>query len=204
MPTLRHLIYASSSSVYGDRRDGPFRETDCCDKPASIYAATKLAGEMLSTAYASLYGLSVTGLRFFTVYGPFGRPDMAYWTFAQAIFWGAPVTLYNEGRMRRDFTDVRDVVGGLIRICEGPAAPGHEIYNIGCSEPVELTRFVAALEAAIGRPAAIEHAPMQPGDVGDTYADVSKLEAAYGYRPRISIEEGMAHFVGWYRHWRDG
>ncbi len=199
---LAQVIYASSSSVYGERTDSPFRETDRCDKPASIYAATKRAGELISETYSSLYGLSQIGLRFFTVYGAWGRPDMAYWLFTEALLSGKPIRLFNEGRMRRDFTDVRDVVGGIARMVEASPDPGHGVYNIGHSEPVELRRFLAALESATGRKAITELAPMQPGDVGDTYADVSKLTARYGFKPSIGIEEGLAEFVRWYRAYR--
>ena len=198
-PGLRHMIYASSSSVYGQRSDMPFRETDRCDAPASVYAASKRAGELMSEAYAGIYGLALTGLRFFTVYGPWGRPDMAYWSFTDAILRGETIKLFNNGRMRRDFTDVRDVVAGIVRIVDAAPARGNAIYNIGHSEPVELMRFLGALETATGRKARTELTPMQPGDVGDTFADVSKLERDYGVRPRIGIEEGAAEFVAWYR-----
>jgi UDP-glucuronate 4-epimerase len=199
--SIRHLVYASSSSVYGDREDGPFRESDRCDHPASLYAATKRSCELMSGAYARLYGLRQTGLRFFTVYGPWGRPDMAYWLFSEAILKGEPIRLFNEGKLKRDFTDVRDVVACLTRIVEDRAGTGHEIFNIGNSQPVELSRFVAAIEAALGVTAKVELAPMQKGDVSATFADTSKLEAAYGYKPSISIEEGMAHFAEWFRRW---
>ena len=198
-PSLRHMIYASSSSVYGQRSDTPFRETDRCDSPASVYAASKRAGELMSEAYAGIYGLALTGLRFFTVYGPWGRPDMAYWSFTEAILRGEPIKLFNNGKMRRDFTDVRDVVAGITRIVDANPPRGNAIYNIGHSHPVELTRFLAALEAATGRKAHTELAPMQPGDVGDTFADVSKLERDYGVRPCIAIEDGLEEFVRWYR-----
>lgn len=200
---VRQVIYASSSSVYGQRSDTPFRETDRCDHPASVYAATKRAGELLSETYSSIYGLAQTGLRFFTVYGPWGRPDMAYWSFTEAILKGEPIKLFNEGRMRRDFTDVRDVVAGITRIIDAPPKRGHAIYNIGHSEPVELSRFVAAIEAATGRKAQTELAPMQPGDVGDTYADVSKLERDFGVKPNIAVEQGLGDFVRWFRAYRN-
>jgi UDP-glucuronate 4-epimerase len=198
-PGLRHMIYASSSSVYGQRSETPFRETDRCDAPASVYAASKRAGELMSEAYASIYGLALTGLRFFTVYGPWGRPDMAYWSFTEAILRGEAIKLFNNGRMRRDFTDVRDVVAAITRIVEASPPPGNAIYNIGHSEPVELMRFLAALETATGRKAHTELAPMQPGDVGDTFADISKLERDYGVRPNIAIEDGLGEFVKWFR-----
>jgi UDP-glucuronate 4-epimerase len=193
------MLYASSSSVYGNRSETPFRETDRCDHPVSVYAASKRSGELLSGVYADMYGLSLTGLRFFTVYGPWGRPDMAYWLFTDAILNGRPIRMFNSGEMRRDFTDVRDIVAGMLAMIDNPAPAGHHLYNIGHSEPVTLARFVAAIESAIGRPAVREMAPMQPGDVGDTFADVSRLEADYGYRPAISIEDGVKSFVDWYR-----
>ena len=199
---LRQFIYASSSSVYGDRTDGPFRETDRCEAPASIYAATKRAGELLTETYTRLYGLCAVGLRFFTVYGPWGRPDMAYWSFCEAILSGEPIRLFNGGQMKRDFTFIDDIVEAMIRMTEGPVLGGHEIFNIGHSSPVELSRFVAAIEVACGRKAIVETAPMQPGDVGHTFADVSKLEARYGYRPSVSIEDGIKRFADWYRPWR--
>lgn len=199
---LRAFVYASSSSVYGDRSDTPFREDDRCDSPVSVYAATKRAGELLSESYSRLYGLSLTGLRFFTVYGPWGRPDMAYWLFTDAILRDQPIRLFNNGQMRRDFTDIRDIVGGIVRVVENARKPGHEIYNIGHSEPVTLRRFLAAIEQATGRRAQVELAPMQPGDVGDTFADVAKFARDFGYAPRISVEEGIGDFVQWFRAYK--
>jgi len=193
------MLYASSSSVYGNRTDTPFRESDRCDHPVSVYAASKRSAELLSDVYANMYSLSLTGLRFFTVYGPWGRPDMAYWLFTDAILNGRPIRMFNNGEMRRDFTDVRDIVAGMLAMIDKPAPAGHHIYNIGHSEPVTLARFVAAIEAAVGKAAIREMAPMQPGDVGDTFADVSRLEADYGYRPSIAIEDGVKTFVDWYR-----
>jgi UDP-glucuronate 4-epimerase len=200
---LQQLVYASSSSVYGNRSQVPFVEADRCDDPASVYAATKKAGEVISQAYANLYGLSLTGLRFFTVYGPWGRPDMAYWLFTDAILRGKPITLFNNGDMRRDFTDVRDIVEGISRMVTAPPRKGHEVYNIGHSEPVTLRRFLTAIETALGKKAVVELAPMQPGDVGDTYADVTKLQRDYGYHPAISIEDGIERFVRWYREYQN-
>lgn len=199
---LQHFIYASSSSVYGDRGDGPFREKDRCDSPVSVYAATKKAGELISQSYAHLYGLSLTGLRFFTVYGTWGRPDMAYWIFTEAIEKGDPVRLFNKGEMRRDFTHVDDVVAAICKMLESPAKPGQEIYNIGHSHPVYLKDFLAVLENAIGKKANVELLPMQPGDVGDTFADSSKLAADFGYQPKINIEDGLVDFVKWWRDYK--
>ncbi len=197
---LGHFIYASSSSVYGDRKDGPFRETDRCDAPVSIYAATKKSGELISESYARLYGLNVSGLRFFTVYGAWGRPDMAYWIFANAIENDETVRLFNRGEMRRDFTHVSDVVEGISRMLASPVRKGHEVYNIGCSNPVQLRDFLSVLENTIGKKAQTELLPMQPGDVGDTYADPTKFVETFGYSPSKPIEEGLPEFVSW---WRD-
>jgi UDP-glucuronate 4-epimerase len=201
MKRVPRLVYASSSSVYGNRTETPFREDDRTDSPVSVYAATKKSGEVIAQSYAHLYGMSLAGLRFFTVYGPWGRPDMAYWMFTDAILRDKPIQLFNNGVMRRDFTDIRDIVAGILRIADGDR-PGHEIYNIGHSEPVTLARFLAAIEDAVGRKAMVEMAPMQPGDVGDTYADVSKLADHFGYHPAIAIEDGIKTFVDWYRSYR--
>jgi UDP-glucuronate 4-epimerase len=211
----RHLVYASSSSVYGANTKVPFRTSDNVDHPVSLYGATKKANESMAHAYAHLYGLPVTGLRFFTVYGPWGRPDMAPWLFTQAISEGRPIRLFNHGKMRRDFTYIDDIVEAVVRLIERPPAgdpawsgeapdPASSpapwrVYNIGNNRPVELDHFVRALEAAIGKPAVRELAPMQPGDVVETYADVADLQAAVGFRPDTPIEEGLRRFVDWYR-----
>ena len=198
---LRHLAYASSSSVYGDRSDAPFRETDRCDAPASLYAATKRSCELMSETYARLYGVPQTGLRFFTVYGPFGRPDMAYWSFLERILEGQPIVLFNHGELERDFTFIADVAPILKTILETPPQrePPHAIYNLGASQPVTLTRFVAAIEKAAGVAADIRLGEMQPGDVGRTFADISLAQRDFGFRPSTTIEEGMVQFVRWYR-----
>ena len=198
MKRVPRLVYASSSSVYGNRTQTPFREDDRTDNPVSVYAATKKSAEVIAQTYAHLYGMSLAGLRFFTIYGPWGRPDMAYWLFTDAILRDKPIRLFNNGVMRRDFTDIRDILAGILSIADGER-PGHEIYNIGHSEPVTLARFLAAIEVAVGRKAIVEMAPMQPGDVGDTYADVSKLADHFGYHPTIAIEDGIKTFVDWYR-----
>jgi UDP-glucuronate 4-epimerase len=211
----RHLVYASSSSVYGANTKVPFRTSDNVDHPVSLYGATKKANEVMAHAYAHLFKLPVTGLRFFTVYGPWGRPDMAPWLFTQAITEGRPIRLFNHGKMRRDFTYVDDIVEAVVRLIGRPppgdpawsgAAPDpasssapYRIYNIGNNQPVELEEFVRALEAAIGKPAVRELAPMQPGDVVETYADVADLQAAVDFRPDTPIEEGLRRFVDWYR-----
>jgi UDP-glucuronate 4-epimerase len=201
MKRMPRFVYASSSSVYGNRTETPFREGDRTDSPVSVYAATKKSGEVIAQSYSHLYGMSLAGLRFFTVYGPWGRPDMAYWMFTDAILRDQPIKLFNNGVMRRDFTDIRDIVEGILRVADG-RTPGHEIYNIGHSEPVTLARFLDAIEGAIGKKAIVEMAPMQPGDVGDTYADVSKLTAHFGYQPAIGVEEGIRTFVDWYREYK--
>lgn len=204
LPNLRHLVYASSSSVYGANEKVPFAVEDPVDRPVSLYAATKRADEILSQAYAHLYGIPQTGLRFFTVYGPFGRPDMAYYSFTDAIVAGRPITLFNEGRMRRDFTWIDDVVEGVLAALDRPptAEPGrppHRLYNLGNHEPVELRRFVAVLERALGLRAQIRLAPMQPGDVVETFADIAATTRDLGWKPTTPIEEGLPRFVAWYR-----
>lgn len=204
LPALRHLVYASSSSVYGANTKVPFAVGDPVEEPVSLYAATKRADEILSQAYAHLYRIPQTGLRFFTVYGPWGRPDMAYYSFTDAIAAGRPITLFNDGRMRRDFTYIDDIVDGVLRALDRPPAPDegkapHRLYNLGNNRPVELERFVAVLEQALGRPALRRLAPMQPGDVPVTYADIEATTRDLGWRPTTTIEEGLAWFVAWYR-----
>ena len=202
---VEHLVYASSSSVYGDRplAGQGFREDDPAVSPVSLYAATKRSCELLSQSYASLYGFPQSGLRFFTVYGPMGRPDMAYFGFTEAIMAGRPIEVYGEGRMARDFTYVDDIVDGVIGVLDRPPAQGsHEIYNIGDSQPVGLMQMIATLEAALGREAIKVMRPMQPGDVTATYADVSKLHALTGYAPKVQLAEGLKRFVTWWRGWR--
>ncbi len=200
---LQHMAYASSSSVYGGRTDLPFLETDRADTPVSLYAATKKSNELMSHTYAHLYGLPLTGLRFFTVYGPWGRPDMAYWSFTQKIIAGEPIEIFNEGDMLRDFTYVDDIVDGVLRVTlEGPKSgvePPHAVYNIGNNNPVRLLEFVETLEAIIGKKAVRVMKPMQPGDVPATYADISAIRRDYGFEPRTSIADGLSRFVGWYR-----
>ena len=201
---VAHLCYASSSSVYGANTAMPFREEDRVDQPASLYAATKRANELMAESYARLYGLPCTGLRFFTVYGPWGRPDMALFLFARAILAGKPVRLFNEGRMQRDFTYVDDVVEGVMRVVERPyaatgTAPPARLYNLGNGAPVPLVEFLRAIEAALGQKAVVEMAPMQPGDVEATYASTDRLRADFGYAPSTPVATGVARFVEWYR-----
>jgi UDP-glucuronate 4-epimerase len=212
---VKHLVYASSSSVYGANAKTPFAEDDNVDHPISLYAATKKANELMAHSYAHLYGLPCTGLRFFTVYGPWGRPDMAYFKFTKGILAGEPIPVFNRGDMSRDFTYVDDVVEGILKVVDRPAAPDpdfdprapapstsrapYRVFNIGNSSPVDLMRFIQTLEKCLGRKAKLELLPMQPGDVPATVADVSKLQRAVGYRPSTPIEVGIARFVEWYR-----
>jgi len=199
---VEHLVYASSSSVYGDRPiDGSgFKETDPADKPVSLYAATKRSCEMISQSYAALYGFPQSGLRFFTVYGPWGRPDMAYYGFTQKILAGEPIEVYGEGKMARDFTYIDDIVDGIVGVLDHPPAQGgHEVYNIGDNDPVGLMEMISALEAALGAPAVKIMRPMQPGDVTATYANIDKLHALTGYRPKVKLAEGLQKFVEWRR-----
>ncbi|MCK1362218.1 NAD-dependent epimerase/dehydratase family protein [Bradyrhizobium sp. 199] len=199
---VEHLVYASSSSVYGDRPlngDG-FRETDPANEPVSLYAATKRSCEMLSQSYARLYGFPQSGLRFFTVYGPWGRPDMAYYAFTEKMLKGTSIEVYGEGRMARDFTYIDDIVDGILGVLKHPPARGgHEIYNIGDNDPVGLMDMITTLEAALGIEANKAFLPMQPGDVSATFANIDKLQALCGYKPKIKLAEGLAHFVAWRR-----
>jgi UDP-glucuronate 4-epimerase len=199
--SVKHLVYASSSSVYGDRAaEGPFREDDPADLPASLYAATKRADELMSIAYSQLYGLPQTGLRFFTVYGPWGRPDMAYFIFTRKILAGEPISVFGQGRMARDFTYIDDIVDGVLGVLDRPAEAGeHRLFNIGAGRPEGLMRLIELLEAALGRPAIKVFEPMQPGDVTATFADISRLAALTGYAPKTTLEAGLPRFADWYR-----
>jgi len=210
-----HLVFASSSSVYGANTKLPFSEHDNVDHPLSLYGATKKANELMAHTYAHLYGLACTGLRFFTVYGPWGRPDMALFKFTKHILEGKPIPVFNNGNMVRDFTYVDDIVEGLVRVIDRPAQPDpswdgalpdparskapHRIYNIGNNKPVQLMRYIEVLEKCLGKKAQVEMLPMQPGDVPATMADVSALEGDIGYRPKTTVEEGVPRFVEWYR-----
>ena len=212
---VEHLVYASSSSVYGGNRQMPFSEQHPVNHPVSLYAATKKANELMAHTYSHLYGLPATGLRFFTVYGPWGRPDMAPMLFARAILAGEPIRVFNHGQMQRDFTYLDDIVQGVIRCLDKPAsadpafdplqpnpataAVAHRVFNIGNAQPTELLRFIAVLEQALGRQAIQDLQPMQPGDVVATAADTSALEAWVGFRPSTSIEQGVDAFARWYR-----
>jgi UDP-glucuronate 4-epimerase len=212
---VKHLVYASSSSVYGANTKLPFSEHDNVDHPVSLYAATKKANELMAHTYASLYGLPCTGLRFFTVYGPWGRPDMALFKFTRGILNGERIPVFNKGQMIRDFTFVDDIVEGVIRSIDSPARPNprwsgdkpdsassyapYRVYNIGNNQPVELMHYIRVLEDALGRKADIELLPMQDGDVPATYANVDALQRDVGFRPSTPIEEGVRRFVEWYK-----
>ena len=201
-PKFEHLVYASSSSVYGDRPAAgeAFREDDPATEPVSLYAATKRSGELMSGAYARLYGLPQTGLRFFTVYGPWGRPDMAYFGFTEAIAAGRPIEVFGEGAMARDFTYVDDIVEGVLRVLDRPPEPcAARLLNIGGGRPVGLMDMIAELERAVGREAVKLMRPMQPGDVRRTCADVSRLQALTGWTPATPLSEGLPRFVEWWR-----
>jgi len=217
---VEHLTYASSSSVYGLNATMPFSIHDIVDHPVSLYAATKKANELMAHVYSHLYRLPTTGLRFFTVYGPWGRPDMALFLFTKAILAGEPIQLFNHGKMRRDFTYIDDIVEGVVRVADRVAAPDpawdpakpdtgsssapYRVYNIGNNNPVELTRFVGAIESALGTKAVVEHLPMQPGDVPATAANVDDLKRDVGFSPSTRIEDGVARFVRWYRDFYRG
>ena len=203
---LRHFIYASTSSVYGANQALPFRETDRVDQPVSLYASTKRADELMSHAYAHLFGLKQTGLRFFTVYGPWGRPDMAYFSFARAIVAGEPITLYDDGRLKRDFTYIDDIVDGVVGCLAHPpdgAVPAR-VLNIGNHRGEEVRELVALLEQALGRRAIVHSVPRPPMDVEETYADVTAIGALTGFRPATPLAEGIPRFVAWFRSWNGG
>ena len=217
---VEHLVYASSSSVYGNNVSQPYSVRHNVDHPISLYAATKKSNELMAHAYAHLFRFPTTGLRYFTVYGPWGRPDMAPFLFARAILEGRPIDVFNQGRMRRDFTYIDDIVEGTLKVLDRPASaepsfdalapdPGSSnapwrLYNIGNQKPVELLRFIELLEDALGRKAEKNFMPMQPGDVADTHADVAALERDFGFRPATSLEQGVRRFVEWYRSYYRG
>jgi UDP-glucuronate 4-epimerase len=199
------MVYASSSSVYGGNTKLPFSVDDPVDHPVSLYAATKRADELMSESYSHLYRISLTGLRFFTVYGPWGRPDMAPWLFTDAILSGKPIKVFNNGDMRRDFTYIDDIIAGVVSALERPPADGvgtpHRIYNLGNNRSEPLTHLIAAIEAACGRPAIREGHPMQPGDVQLTFADIGSAKAELGFGPTTSLDEGVRRFVHWFRQY---
>jgi len=195
---VEHFVYASSSSVYGNRDDIPFKETDRVDNPISLYAASKKANELIAHTYSHLYGLKTTGLRFFTVYGPWGRPDMAPFIFTKNIIQKNPINVFNNGNMERDFTYVEDIINGIMLIINGHNKYSYKIYNIGNSSPVKLNDFIKTIEEAIGTKVKIHYRPMRVGDVIKTYADTSSLTNDYSYKPATSMEEGIRKFVDWY------
>jgi UDP-glucuronate 4-epimerase len=199
---VRHLAYASSSSVYGENSHTPFSESERTDTPASLYAATKKSDELMAYAYSKLFGIETTGMRFFTVYGPWGRPDMAPIKFMKAIINGETIQIYNHGHMWRDFTYIDDIVNGVLMIVhsENPDSIPFRIYNIGCSSPVKLMDFISEIEHAVGRKAIMEMLDMQPGDVTRTYADTSRMQHDFGYRPSTSLQEGIRKLYDWYTH----
>nr|WP_294850366.1 NAD-dependent epimerase/dehydratase family protein [uncultured Sphingomonas sp.] len=207
---IAHMVYASSSSVYGGNDTLPFRVEDRVDHPVSLYAATKKSDELLSESYSHLFRIPLTGLRFFTVYGPWGRPDMAMWIFAKALYEGKPLTVFNDGNMRRDFTFIDDIVSGVVACLDNPPADNgnakaggsrspHALYNIGNHKSEELMRMISLLEEATGRKAEIAFQPMQPGDVQDTYADISAIQRDLGFQPATSIDVGIPRFVDWFK-----
>jgi len=207
-----HFVYASSSSVYGGNKSLPFRVEDRVDHPLSLYAASKKADELMTEAYANLFRLPSTGLRFFTVYGPWGRPDMAMWIFTKALFAGEPLPLFNHGEMRRDFTYIDDIVAGVLACLDSPPVDDgepkaggshgpHALYNIGNNRSEDLMRVVELLERSTNLKALVDPQPMQPGDVRDTFADISAIERDHGFRPTTTIDEGIPRFVQWYREY---
>jgi UDP-glucuronate 4-epimerase len=203
-PNRPRLAYASSSSVYGDTSTPPYSEAERVDHPVSLYAATKRSNELTSEAYAKLYGLDQVGLRFFTVYGPWGRPDMAYWTFTRDIIEGRPINVFNNGQLERDFTWIDDIVSGVIATAMQPPATQqrlHRVYNIGNNRPVQLGRFIEIIEDAVGKKAERIMLPMQAGDVRATCANIDALQRDYAYAPTTRLEEGIPRFVEWYRAW---
>lgn len=200
--SVEHLVYASSSSVYGGNEKVPFSESDPVDHPVSLYAATKKADELMSHTYAHLYGIPQTGLRFFTVYGPWGRPDMAYWLFTEAMLKGKPIRVFNKGEMWRDFTYIDDIISGTVAALDHPPAGGgvpHRVYNIGHNQPEQLSHFIDVLEEVLQIKAVRQYEPMQPGDVVRTYADISAIERDLGFRPKTGLREGLSAFAEWYK-----
>ncbi|MBC7830330.1 MAG: NAD-dependent epimerase [Chitinophagaceae bacterium] len=212
---VKHLVYASTSSVYGSNTDMPFSEHQPTNHPVSLYAATKKANELMAHSYSHLYNIPTTGLRFFTVYGPWGRPDMALFLFTKAIINGEPIKVFNEGKMQRDFTYVEDIVQGIVKVLDNPASPNpdwkgvkpdpatsyapYRVYNIGNNKPAELIEFIEAIEAELGKKGIKEFLPMQAGDVPATHADITNLMADTGYSPQFSVQQGVKYFVTWYK-----
>lgn len=202
---VRHLVYASSSSIYGLNEKVPYAEDDQVDTPVSLYAATKKSNELMAHAYGKLYGIATTGIRFFTVYGPWGRPDMAPYLFMKAVMSGEPIKVFNHGQMRRDFTYIDDIIEGVMKIIPHPSTASipYQIYNLGNSSPVELLHFIEVIEQTTGRKAVRQMMDMQPGDVVCTCADTSRLQHDFGYKPMTSVEEGVRRFYDWYMAYTD-
>jgi UDP-glucuronate 4-epimerase len=199
---VRHLIYASSSSIYGANTKLPYAVSDKTDSPVSLYAATKKSNELMAFAYSSLYGFAATGLRFFTVYGPWGRPDMSPWLFSEAILNGKTINVFNNGDMSRDFTYIDDIVDGVVGIVAQEQSSGHVVYNIGNNKPTELLDFISMLEDKLGSKAVMNLMPMQKGDVYSTYADISDINRLTGFSPSTSLSVGLGQWVEWFRQWR--
>ena len=203
LPQFKHLVYASSSSVYGANEEQPFSVAQRVDRPLSLYAATKRSAELMAYSYAHIHGLPMTGLRFFTVYGPWGRPDMSAYIFTKAIFEGAPIPVFGQGQMKRDFTYIDDIVSGVLAALdhrpEAQAGPPQRVYNLGNHRTEELMRFIGLIEQACGRPAVKQFEGMQPGDVPETYADIEASQRDLGFDPKTTIDEGLPRFVDWYR-----
>lgn len=209
LPNLSHMVYASSSSVYGGNTKIPFSVDDPVDKPISLYAATKRADELMSHCYSHLYRIPLTGLRFFTVYGPWGRPDMAAWIFTKRMLSGLPIPVFNKGNMKRDFTFIDDIVAGVCAVLDGPPedrgdeTSPHRVYNIGNNRSEPLMRMIQLLENALGVEAIIDFQPMQPGDVRETYADIDAIVTDFGYKPTTTIDDGIPKFVDWFRRYHN-
>jgi UDP-glucuronate 4-epimerase len=196
--SVKHFIFASSSSVYGNSSTAPFKENDNTDNPVSLYAATKKSNEIIATAYHNLFGMNITGLRFFTVYGPWGRPDMAPMLFLKSLFSNEPINVFNKGKLKRDFTYIDDIVDGIKKILFSDLNPDFRIYNIGNNSPTELLHFISLLEKETNKKFKTNYLPMQSGDVFETYADISNLSNDFGYKPTTNIETGVSKFINWY------
>ncbi len=204
LSTLQQLVYASSSSVYGNRLNGPFLESDPVDSPTSLYAATKRADELLTEVYVNAFGIKATGLRFFTVYGPRGRPDMAYWTFADRMLRGEPIVAYNNGELKRDFTYIDDIVSGILAVVDTPpVTPTHRIYNIGNHKPEMVRTLISALETALGIKADVVSKPKPDYDVDITYANIEAMKADFGWEPTTDLAAGIGHFASWFIDWQN-
>lgn len=198
---IKHLVYASSSSVYGNSSNKIFSENDSVDNPISLYAATKKCNELIAHTYSHIFGMNTTGLRFFTVYGPWGRPDMAYFTFVKNILTGQPINVYAKGEIKRDFTYIDDVIQGIMKIIKGHKKSTYNIYNIGRGNPISVNDFIRTIENSLGRKAIVNYKPMQPGDVELTYADTSQITEDYDYCPSIDLKDGIERFTIWYKNY---